>query len=486
MTTRLMIVDRKEHWNLDLQGVTVVEPDEYLTSPLYQRPEQHRVYNLCKSYRYLSEGYYVSLLAEARGHRPMPSVSTMMDMKSRGLVRFVSEEAFEVIQKTLKPIKSNHFELSVYFGVNLTAKYDKLARLLFDFFPTPFSKATFEKKEDRWHLRAVKPLTSLEIPDSHKDFLKSAVEHYFKKKQISKKKSHQRQYDLAILTNPKESTPPSNKGALQKMIRSAQKLGFSVDLIEPDDLPRVPVYDALLIRETTAVNHHTYQFARRAEAEGLVVLDDPHSILKCCNKVFLSEALTQNHIPSPRTWIVTEDLCKQIPEDMSFPCILKVPDSSFSQGVLKVNDAAHFKSETDQIFKKTDLLVAQEFLPTEFDWRVGILGGEALFVCRYFMARKHWQIINNRKDSKREYGKSDSIPMGQAPKGLIRTALAAAELMGDGLYGVDLKEINGQFFVIEVNDNPNIDAGYEDAMIGDLLYEKIMRYFLDRLEGKNR
>lgn len=486
MTKRLIIVDRKNQWNLEFQGVTVLEPTEYLTNPIFHHPQSYRVYNLCKSYRYLSEGYYVSLLAEARGHRPMPSVSTMMDMKSRSLIRFVSEELYEIIQKSLKSIKSDHFELSVYFGLNLTTKYDKLSRILFDFFPTPFSKATFEKKEDRWHLRGIKPLTTLEIPESHLEFLKAAVDTYFKKKQINRKKTTQKTYDLAILVNPNESPPPSNKAALQKFVRAGQKLGFSVDLLEPDDLPRLPVYDALFIRETTAVNHHTYQFARRAEAEGLVVLDDPQSILKCCNKVYLSEALTQNQIASPKTLILTEATAKKMRDEIFLPCILKVPDSSFSQGVIKVETVEEFDRTIEPIFKKTDLLVAQEFLPTEFDWRVGILEGEVLFVCRYFMAEKHWQVIHNLGDKKREYGKADSIPVNKAPKGLIRTALAAAELMGHGLYGVDLKEIKGQFYVIEVNDNPNIDAGFEDGMIGDLLYEKIMRYFLDQLEGRGR
>ena len=43
-------------------------------------------------------------------------------------------------------------------------------------------------------------------------------------------------------------------------------------------------------------------------------------------------------------------------------------------------------------------MVAQSFLPTEFDWRVGILDGEVLFVCRYYMARRHWQIVHRKKE----------------------------------------------------------------------------------------
>ena len=46
---------------------------------------------------------------------------------------------------------------------------------------------------------------------------------------------------------------------------------------------------------------------------------------------------------------------------------------------------------------------------------------------------------------------------------------AAAE-RGDGLYGVDLKDVDGRAIVIEINDNPSIDAGVEDqVLVADLL-----------------
>ena len=46
--------------------------------------------------------------------------------------------------------------------------------------------------------------------------------------------------------------------------------------------------------------------------------------------------------------------------------------------------------------------------------------------------------------------------------------------MGNGLYGVDLKQSGDQVVVIEVNDNPNVDAGVEDLWLGEDLYRQIM------------
>ena len=99
-------------------------------------------------------------------------------------------------------------------------------------------------------------------------------------------------------------------------------------------------FDALFIRETTAVNHHTYRFARRAEREGLVVVDDPKSILRAANKVFLSELMDRHRIPQPKTMLIHRGNVKQIARELGFPCVLKQPDSQFSRGVIKVETEA--------------------------------------------------------------------------------------------------------------------------------------------------
>ena len=134
------------------------------------------------------------------------------------------------------------------------------------------------------------------------------------------------------------------------------------------------------------------------------------------------------------------------------------------------------------MFHKSELLIAQEYLPTPFDWRVGIIDGQALYVCKYYMASEHWQIVNwNAGESSRE-GMIEPVSVDQAPAGLIKTALRATSLIGKGLYGVDMKEVDGKFYVIEINDNPNIDAGLEDKVLKDKLYTTIMEVFMNKIK----
>ena len=66
---------------------------------------------------------------------------------------------------------------------------------------------------------------------------------------------------------------------------------------------------------------------------------------------------------------------------------------------------------------------------------------------------------------------------------MIEVAIKAAALMGIGLYGVDLKQNDRGVFVVEVNDNPNIDAGVEDKILKDKLYQIILESFIRRIEA---
>ena len=167
----LIVVDNPHEWRLQIPGVSVVAARAYLTDPEYAEGRSVKVFNLCKSYRYQSLGYYVSLLAEARGHKPLPRTTTIEDMKSRHLARFLTEELDERIQRDLAPIKSETFDLSIYFGRNTAHRYDALCQQLFRLIPAPLLRITFERLPGRWRIRSVRPIAASDIPPQHVDFV---------------------------------------------------------------------------------------------------------------------------------------------------------------------------------------------------------------------------------------------------------------------------------------------------------------------------
>jgi glutathione synthase/RimK-type ligase-like ATP-grasp enzyme len=94
-----------------------------------------------------------------------------------------------------------------------------------------------------------------------------------------------------MLQDPAEAMPPSNKKALKHFIEAGKELGIEVDPVTRNDFARLAEYDGLFIRETTALDNHTYRFANKAEKEDMVVIDDPVSILRCTNKIYLHDLL---------------------------------------------------------------------------------------------------------------------------------------------------------------------------------------------------
>jgi glutathione synthase/RimK-type ligase-like ATP-grasp enzyme len=283
--------------------------------------------------------------------------------------------------------------------------------------------------------------------------------------------------------------PPSDSKAIKNFINAGNELGIDVDLISHQDYARLLEYDALFIRETTAIEHHTYRFAKRAESEGLVVLDDPDSILKCTNKVFLAELLAIHKVPTPKTQLLMRD--KQldydsIEADFSYPVVLKIPHGAFSRGVVKANNREELEQQCQTLFKESAILLCQEYVLTDYDWRIGFLNNKPIYACQYFMARGHWQIYNhNSVKAKEKSGGFTTIPVSLVPKEVIKTASRAVKLIGDGLYGVDMKQIGDRSVIIEINDNPSMESGVEDAYLGQDLYRIVMAEFLRRLEQQH-
>lgn len=480
--SKFIITENPKNWKFQIEGVQLITPAEYFSEKQYLNVKNIKILNFCRSYQYQSLGYYVSLLAEACGHKVMPRISAIQEFRYPSLIREDSLDFDELIQEAFKQVDDKSVEMRIYLGRIQQENFLKISSLLFNLLQTPLLKARFVKKDKKWLLQYVKPLNNADVPEEDKELLRHSLETYFAGKKTFGKNYARKKYDLAILINPDEEAAPSNSRAIQKFIKAADKVGFSTDLITKNDYSKLIQYDALFIRETTNVNHHTFRFAKKAESEGLVVIDDSDSILKCTNKVYLNELLQTKQIPAPKSMMVRKETPLSDLYEFGFPLVLKQPDSCFSRGVIKIDRENELTPALQSLFQHSELLVAQEFMPTPFDWRIGIINGEPLYVCKYFMARNHWQIVNWSKIKNKD-GKAETLTMKDAPDGLIETALKATQLIGDSLYGVDIKEVNGKYYVIEVNDNPSIDAGIEDKVMKDQLYLRIMDTLLQRVKS---
>jgi glutathione synthase/RimK-type ligase-like ATP-grasp enzyme len=486
MPNHLIVVERNEDKDWASAAGQAVTMREYVTQPGRYNGRQLRVINLSGDLAYMDLGYYVSLLAEARGQKVVPSVGTMIDLTRKMLYSVELPEINAVLRQTLQKLAQQPkagFSLVICFGQLRDSRFKTLARELFDRFRCPLLRVMVAK-EDRWRVESLEALSPGKLSPEDFEFFLAALEGYTRADWRQPKTRQQPRYTLAILYNPNEALPPSSAPTLKRFQSIGPSLGIGVELIQRKDYLRLAEYDALFIRETTTIDNHTYRFARRAQREGMPVIDDPQSMLRCTNKVYLAELLQTNKLPAPRTIVVDRQQILRVEEEIGYPAVLKIPDGSFSRGVFKAEDRAQLVEVSRKLFQRSAVILAQEFMYTEYDWRVGVLGRQPLFVSQYFMSRKHWQIVHHMTDGRFEEGGFKTWAVEEAPKEVVDLGLKAANLIGDGLYGVDIKQTKKGVHVIEINDNPNLDRGVEDAVLKDALYQRVLGEFLRRIEAR--
>lgn len=488
MSSVYIVIEEAKDWKPYYPSANVITVQDYLFGDRNNAPAGTRIINLCRGYQYLSLGYYCSLLAEARGHRVIPSVRTINDLSRRAIYSLEIDDLDTLLNKSLgkgQAEMADTFTLDIFFGKTAHEQLGDLARQLFETFSSPLLQVEF-KHAGKWRIRSIRPKDITKLTEPQEDRFADALDAF--SRYVWRKKSRRpSRYDLAILHNPDEKLPPSDPKALKNFIRVGKSLGLDVELIERRDYAQLAEYDALFIRETTAINNHTYRFAKKAESEGMVVLDDPTSIMRCTNKVYLAELLQKNKVPAPKTRSLQKQDLKQLDaviEELGLPIVLKIPDGSFSRGIVKVSTQEDLARHAAELLKKSDLILAQEYLYTEYDWRIGVLNKKPIFACQYFMSKGHWQIYQHGPGGEVGSGGFKTFPTMEVPPQVLKVAIKAASLIGDGLYGVDLKQNQHGCFVIEVNDNPNIDAGVEDLYLKDELYRVILEEFIRRLELK--
>ncbi|MBB1386348.1 RimK family protein [Pseudoalteromonas sp. SG45-5] len=463
MFKTLIVVDNNEQ-TLAQSFENVITFNSYLRDYPKQNEPKTRIINLCDSSQYLSKGYYCSLLAEARKHQVLPSVKTINALRSG----------------QAPMLNVGQIDGTLYFGNAQNDLQSKAAKSVFKQYPAPI---LFVDEQGLLQQRSLSSLSE----QQYSEFV-AKLDNFTKTQWRIGAVQRRFRWDMAILVDHNEKVPPSDKDAIARFIKAAAKHGINAQALSFDEIDNIAQFDALFIRQTTAIDHPTYRLASKAQSLGLVVIDDAESILRCCNKVYLHDAFNYQKVPSLKTVVVADqsnETLEQLEEAFTYPLVLKMPEGSFSKGVFKVSNRDELAAKLTELFEFSALVLAQEYMYTEYDWRVGVLNGRAIYACRYLMARNHWQIYNH--DAKRFFsGGFETLPTFELPKAVLDAALKACKTVGRGLYGVDVKEHQGKAYVLEVNDNPSIDHKVEDGYLGDELYMIIMDEFKQRLEARGR
>lgn len=487
MKRLLILIDDLSDWSPYYPSDNLMTVFNYLS---VDNKENYYLINLSKNMNYLGQGYYASLLAEARDDKIIPGVKAINNINHFDALAFRLID-FRLTQAQIDYLnqcsnKDQSVDIALFFGKSMVNSFEKLGKIIFDEYNFPLLTLKFTKENEVWRLTNLVPLNISNLNDEEESFFADRLNEF--SKQVWRKPRARKlyRYEMAILVDPEEKMPPSNKKALQKFIDAGKELGILVEKITENDFARLPEYDSLFIRTTTVVNHFSYAFAKKAEENNLIVMDSTQAIIRCANKVYLHHMLKKHSISTPKSELLFRDTIidyTHLVETLGLPIVIKVPDGAFSKGVKKVKTKEELILMLNHFFQSSSILLAQEYTYTDFDWRIGVLNNRAIYACKYYMVKDHWQILHYKKGSVDEGG-VEAFGIHQVPKEVIKLALKACRYIGNDLYGVDIKVIDDVPMIIEINDNPSIDAGCEDIYLGDSLYQTIMLEFLNRMEYK--
>ncbi|MGD9679006.1 MAG: RimK family alpha-L-glutamate ligase [Vulcanibacillus sp.] len=285
---------------------------------------------------------------------------------------------------------------------------------------------------------------------------------------------------IAVFTERYTIRSSVELAALTNFRMAAFELGHQLNFIFRNELKYLCNYDAIFIRALTDPLNTSYVVVRMAEMKGIRVVDQSESIRICCDKVNMYKRLINNNIPMPQTTFlntneVNKENAKELFDTFGIPLVLKAPNSSFSAYVEKVNSVEEFLKVGKKFLRRADRIVVQQYFPSNFDWRVITLNGRALAAVKYVFAQNTWRLMDRSEDG--QMASVIGVKLQDADPKLLDIAISAANAIGNSLYGIDLKEVDGEYYVIEVNDNPNIDAGNEDQYSPNI-YKNIIQFLV--------
>src|SRR3978361_174141 len=150
MSKLVIVVEKASDWGSYYPSDNVVAAQDYLKEPVGADEERVQVINLCRSYKYLGIGYYVSLLPEARGHKGITSVRTINDLRKRAIYGLDIEDLNQKLARFFPEQEgrdTTDFGVLVYFGETSHSTLADLTRQVFETFPCPILRLEFERNK---------------------------------------------------------------------------------------------------------------------------------------------------------------------------------------------------------------------------------------------------------------------------------------------------------------------------------------------------
>ena len=485
MTGWVILVDQpKDFPNADTPH-KVITTSEYLARPRLFDMGRPKLVNLSRSYAYQSKGYYASLLAEARGHRVVPTVETMLELREAKLYEHALPELEDELNRCARRADfqpEGELKFLVCFGIARDARFESFGRLLFDWFRCPALEVTVEPG-DWLSIDRIRPRNLTRLANGEATFFRDGAAPAHQARMARPQGAHDPQIRPRGAARP-EREDAAVVGRLDQALRAHRREAFGRR--RADHAP--PARRACRVRRPVHPRDHLDR--------------QPHLSLRAPRlagghaghrRPDLDDPLHQQGVPDgaarlqpgadPADRHARRGRGPHQGDGRAGPAAggedpRRLVLARRAQGVERRRSSS--ASPTSCSRRPTSCWRRSSCRPSSTGGSA-CSSGEPLFVCQYRMARGHWQIVKHGPNGTREGG-FRTFGLDQAPREIIDIAVRAAKPIGDGFYGVDLKQTDGGIVVMEVNDNPNLEHGIEDSVGKDEVWIKLLKWFIERFE----
>ena len=175
MNSVFILLNSLNDWKPYCETDSLMTVTDYLEHRYGERTPK-LVINLSDEYGYNSEGYYCSLLAQARGHRVLPGVETLNKLESGAGIR-MNRNLQQLCQQWIERnrITDETWQLNIYFGTCREKGLEKIARFIFDHYPCPILRVTMNNHA-RNQIESVQALSLRQLSESGQDDFANALD----------------------------------------------------------------------------------------------------------------------------------------------------------------------------------------------------------------------------------------------------------------------------------------------------------------------
>ena len=201
--------------------------------------------------------------------------------------------------------------------------------------------------------------------------------------------------------------------------------------------------------------------AERLEKSGVRLFNNKRAIMLCDNKILMYQALSENNIRIPKTFVAPKtfeglnynnrSFLEKVIKVIGFPMVVKEAFGSFGEQVYLANDKESLNKIVDSIGYK-DFLI-QEYIASSKgkDVRINVVGNRAVVS----------MLRENDNDFRSNISNGGHGSLYQPSKEYIDLAIKATKALGLDFAGVDVMFGEDGPILCEVNSNPQFASTLE-------------------------